>query len=108
MKGISLFITCLLLISVVRGEDAFNCKQGEGVTDYTILTSGPASQCSGNSEITTKEQCELAAKNYVQEKNEGYGGLSYMTHRPPGCFYDTHWRKYYFYPNKKQHILRAT
>ena len=51
MKGISLFITCLLLISVVRGEDAFNCKLGEGVTDYAILTSGPASQCSGKRDM---------------------------------------------------------
>ena len=103
MKGISLFITCLLLISVVRGEDAFNCKQGEGVSDYAILISGFESQCKGDSEITRHEECAAAAKNYVH-KNEGYGGLSYMTHRPPGCFYDTHWKKYYFNPNKKSDV----
>ena len=68
MKGISLFITCLLLISVVRGEDALNCKQGEGVSDYDILTSGFESQCSGYSEITTSAECALAAA-YTSKNN---------------------------------------
>ena len=104
MKGISLFITCLLLISVVRGEDALNCKQGEGVTNYTSLTSGSASQCSGYSEIITPAECSLAAfynsKNDI-DKNEGYGGVSWETHRPFGCFYDVPYKKYYFSKNKK-------
>ena len=49
MKEISLYIICLLLISVVSGED-FTCKPGYGIG---IFTSGLASQCSGLSKITT-------------------------------------------------------
>ena len=43
MKEIRLFIICLLLISVVSGED-LTCEAGEGIG---IFTSGYASQCSG-------------------------------------------------------------
>ena len=61
MKEISLFIICLLLISVVRGED-FTCKAGYAIQPTYIRTSGSASQCSGISKITTEAECKLAAE----------------------------------------------
>jgi hypothetical protein len=77
MKEVSVLITCLLLISVVRGED-FNCEAGEVLlpNPNNIFTSGSASQCSGLSKITTEAECRAAAeynrKNNI-DNNEGYG-----------------------------------
>ena len=71
MKEVSVVIICLLLISVVRGED-LTCKPGEGIVP--MFTSGLASQCSGLSKITTEAECKLAAeynsKNNI-DKNVG-------------------------------------
>ena len=41
MREISLYIVCLFLISVVRGEEDVTCKAGYG---QAIFTSGYASQ----------------------------------------------------------------
>ena len=57
---ILLFIICLLLISVVSGEEDLTCKPGEGIWIPTdIRTSGSASQCSGLSKITTSHALML-------------------------------------------------
>ena len=102
MKEVSVVIICLLLISVVRGEDV-TCKPGEGVFDYKFITSGPASQCSGLSKITTEAECKFAQednkKNEIDE-NKGFGGRVKWSNSPPGCFYrsdfDSDFDKYYF------------
>ena len=77
MKVVSVLIICLLLISVVRGEEDVTCKAGEGRGYPDIRTSG--SQCRGVSKITTEAECKLAAeynrKNNI-DKNDGYGGRS--------------------------------
>ena len=104
MKEVSVFIICLLLISVVRGEEDLTCKAGEGVAYGKIFTSGPASQCSGISKITTEAECKLAAeynsKNNI-DTNEGFGGrLSYL-YNPPGCLYLSGTNKYYWNDNTK-------
>ena len=89
MREISLYIVCLLLISVVSGEEDLTCKAGYGMIPTDIRTSGLASQCSGISKITTAADCELAAeynrKNNI-DKNGGYGGQSLLTGAPPGYF----------------------
>ena len=46
MKVVSVVIICLLLISVVRGEEDLTCKPGYGAPSGKIFTSGYASQCS--------------------------------------------------------------
>ena len=43
MREISLFIICLLSISVVSGEEDLTCQAGYGQATFT---SGSASQCS--------------------------------------------------------------
>ena len=58
MKEISLYIICLLLISVVSGED-LTCKAGYGIG---IFTSGLASQCSGLSKVTTEAETSKQKK----------------------------------------------
>ena len=79
MREISLYIVCLLLISVVSGEEGLTCEPGEGMIGTDIRTSGVASQCSGLSKITTEAECKLAAeynrKNNIPEKNVGYVGI---------------------------------
>ena len=60
MKEVSVVIICLLLISVVRGED-ITCKAGYGMIPTDIRTSG--SQCSGISKITTEAECEIYKMN---------------------------------------------
>ena len=91
MKEVSVVIICLLLISVVRGED-ITCKAGERVTGGIggIFTSGDASQCSGTSKITTWQECKAQAeynrKNGI-DKNKGFGGRKRLTSLPPGCVF---------------------
>ena len=91
MKEISLFVICLLLISIVSGEEDFTCKAGEGVPNGKIFTSGLASQCSGLSKITTEAECKLAAeynrKNNI-DRNGGFGVRTVAIVSPPGCFYN--------------------
>ena len=87
MKEVSVVIICLLLISVVRGED-ITCQPGEGNEAGKIFTSGLASQCSGLSKITTEAECKLAAeynrKNNI-DKNGGFGGR--VSSAPTGSQY---------------------
>ncbi len=102
MKEMSLFIICLLLISVVSGEEDFTCQAGYSVG---IFTSG--SQCSGISKITTEAECELAAE-YNREnnidQNDGYGSRFSSSRSPPGCFYLSDINKYYWNYNTKSTI----
>ena len=75
MKEVSVVIICLLLISVVRGED-ITCQPGEGNEAGKIFTSGLASQCSGLSKITTEAECKLAAeynrKNNIDKNGDNF------------------------------------
>ena len=52
-------------------------EAGYAIQPTDIRTSGPASQCSGISKITTEAECKLAAeynrKNNIDE-NRGYRG----------------------------------
>ncbi len=86
MKEVNVVIICLLLISVVRGEDA-TCEAGYAIG---ILTVGNPSHCSGISKITTEAECAAAAeynrKNNI-DKNDGYEGRVKASSYPPGCFY---------------------
>ena len=89
MKEVSVLIICWLLISVVGGVGV-TCKAGEGAFDYSIFTSGPASQCSGWSKITTAEECKAAAiynKKSKIDDNIGYNGELSRIKNPPGCIY---------------------
>ena len=108
MKQVRVLIICLVLISIVRGED-ITCKPGEGESAIggKIFTSGDASQCSGISKITTEAECELAAeynsKNNI-DKNRGFGGRSSSSYYPPGCFYGSWNNKYCWDSNTKSTI----
>ena len=100
MREICLYIVCLLLISVVSGEEDLTCKAGYGASSGKIFTSGYASQCGGISKITTEAECKLAAeynrKNNI-DKNGGYGGRRSSrswSNAPPGCFYVSRNNKY--------------
>ena len=93
MKEISLYIICLLLISIVSGEEDLTCKAGYGASSGKIFTSGYASQCSGISKITTEAECQAAAeynrKNNIDRlprgvHNGGYAGKISFSTEPPG------------------------
>ena len=72
MKEVSVII-CLLLITVVSGEEDFTCPAGYGIG---IFTSGDASQCSGISKITTEEECKAAIpKDRIVVNVSNYGIL---------------------------------
>ena len=109
MEYISVFIICLLSISIVRGEEDLTCKVGYGMIPTDIRTSGLASQCSGVSKITTPAECKAAAeynrKNNI-DYNYGCGGGRCLRNLdssdPYGCLLDNYQERYYFYPNKKK------
>jgi hypothetical protein len=103
MKIVSVVIICLMLITVVSGEEDLTCKPGLGTIPTDIRTYGFASQCSGLSKITTAAECELAAE-YNREnnidQNGGYGGRLNSWY-PPGCIYWSRINKYYWNANTK-------
>ena len=101
MEYISVFIICLLSISIVRGEEDLTCKDGYGMIGTDIRRSG--SQCSGLSKITTEAECKAAAeynrKNNI-DKSKGYQGRWSVSGAPPGC-YQFGGYKYFWNPNTK-------
>jgi hypothetical protein len=92
-----LILSQYVMSSVVSGKD-ITCKAGEMPAPYSF-TSGLASQCSGVSKITTEAECIAAAKYNSKnniDKNEGYVGRGSWSNFPPGCFYYSHYKKYWF------------
>ena len=74
--------------SCTSKKDAVKCEAGEegSMTGTSIRTSGPPSQCSGLSKITTEAECELAAEYNMGNniaKNRGYRGRVSYSERPP-------------------------
>jgi hypothetical protein len=68
-------------------------------TRGAIFSSGTASQCSGNTKITTEAECKAAAeynsKNNI-DQNKGYGGRGSWSSDPPGCELTASNNKYWF------------
>jgi hypothetical protein len=65
--------------SCTNVKDAIECEAGYTVAKRDIFTSGPASQCSGISKITTVDECKAAAKynsqNHIDD-NLGFAGTN--------------------------------
>ncbi len=62
IKVILFVVLQCVFMSVVNGDVA--CKAGEGLGSERF-SSGPASQCSGISKITTKAECETFTINSI-------------------------------------------
>ena len=54
--------------SKTEAKGEVTCEAGEGVSSGKIFTSGYASQCTGLSKITTREEC-IAAAEYNRKNN---------------------------------------
>jgi hypothetical protein len=93
IKVILFVVLQCMFLSAVNSD--VTCEAGE-YPPYGF-TSGPASQCSGLSKITTEAECKAAAeynrKNNIDQNVGLYGGRLSDSDFPPGCFY---WSYYYF------------